>query len=279
MAAEARDANAQYIEGLGRAALGAALFALPLFMTMEMWWFGFTMDRLRLAALLLATFPMLIGLSYFAGFERAFGLKAHLLDAFAAFAVAGAVAATVLLLIGVVTPGQPLDETIGKVAVASFPGAIGALLADKQLGGNGRVADVDGRSYWARLFIMAVGALFVALNIAPTEEMIVIANQIPAWQATLLAVISLATLHALLFLVDLPGRSARRGDRGFWSILMRYSCAGYGVCLLVSLLLLWAFGRTDGVSAAPAAELIVVLAFPASLGAGLAGLVVGEQRD
>lgn len=59
--------NAKYAEGLGRALIGASLFALPLYMTMEMWEFGFAMDRLRLAALLAATFPVLVGLSYFAG--------------------------------------------------------------------------------------------------------------------------------------------------------------------------------------------------------------------
>jgi putative integral membrane protein (TIGR02587 family) len=272
-------ATAEYTEGLGRAVIGAALFALPLVMTMEMWSFGFTMDRLRLVVLLLATFPMLIGLSYVAGFERAFGLKAHLLDAFAAFAVATAVAALVLWLIAALAPGQPVNEVVGKIAAASFPGAIGALLADKQLGQSERRAEVDCRSYWARLFLMAVGGLFLALNVAPTEEMVLIAHRLSPWQTIALALVSLATLHALLFWVDLPGRESRRGDHGFWSILLRHSCAGYGACALVCVFLLWAFGRTDGVSFPDGVELGVVLAAPAALGAGLAGLVVGEQRD
>lgn len=270
--------NAKYAEGLGRALLGASLFALPLYMTMEMWQFGFAMERLRLAALLIAMFPVLVGLSYFAGFERAFGVMEHLLDAFAAVAVAAFAGACVLALLGVLAPGQPFEEWLGKVAVMTFPGAIGALLADKQMAGGGaRDLDAD-RSYLGRVFLMAVGALFVALNVAPTEEMTLIAHQISAWQAALLAVVSVAILHALLFWVDLPGRDARRRPSGFLSVLLRYSFAGYGVCVMCSLALLWAFGRTDGVGMGELIEFIVVLSFPAVLGAGLAHIVVGERR-
>ncbi len=269
--------QAAYAQGLGRAFIGAALFTLPLYMTMEMWTLGFAMDRLRLALLLAVTFPVLIGLSYFAGFERAFGVVAHVLDTCAAIAVAATTSVIVMGLFGVLRFDQPATEWVGKVAVLAFPGALGALLADKQMSGCAADADAD-RSYWGRLFLMGVGALFVALNAAPTEEMMLIAFQISPLQAALLACSSLALLHALLFWADLPGRKARRGDTSFVSVLRRYSFAGYGVCLAVSAFLLWTFGRMDGVSAAEAAEFIVVLAFPAVLGAGLAHFVVGERR-
>jgi putative integral membrane protein (TIGR02587 family) len=272
------DDNTKYAEGLGRALLGASLFALPLYMTMEMWQFGFAMERVRLAALLIAVFPILVGLSYFAGFERAFGVVEHLLDAFAAFAVAAFAGACVLALIGVLAPDQSPEEWLGKIAVVTFPGAIGALLADKQMAGGGaRDLDAD-RSYLGRVFLMAVGALFVALNVAPTEEMTLIAHQISPLHAAILAIVSVGMLHALLFWVDLPGRDTRRGPNGFFSILLRYSFAGYGVCALCSLLLLWAFGRTDGVGLGELIEFVVVLSFPAVLGAGLAHFVVGERR-
>lgn len=266
-----------YAKGLGRAFVGAALFALPLFMTMEMWQLGFAIDPLRLLALLAVTLPLLIALSHFAGFERTFGLLDDTLDAFAAFAVAVVAASIVLALIGVLRPGQPLEEIIGKIAIVSFPGAIGALLADKQLGDGEETGEAD-QSYAARMFLMTIGALFVALNVAPTEEMTLIAFQISPWQAVLLAVVSLAALHALLFWVDFPGRDQRRGDSGFWSILVRYSLTGYALCALASLLLLWTFGRTDGASIPALTEFVVVLAFPAALGAGLAHLVIGSRH-
>jgi putative integral membrane protein (TIGR02587 family) len=271
--------NAKYAEGLGRALIGASLFALPLYMTMEMWEFGFAMDRLRLAALLVATFPVLIGLSYLAGFERAFGLVDHLLDACAAISVAAIAGALVLLLFGVIAPDQPADEWLAKVAVVTFPGAIGALLADKQMNEHENEEGDGERSYFGRLFLMLVGALFVALNVAPTEEMTLIAFQISPWQAVIVALISVLLLHALLFGVALPGRQSRRGEGSFWSVFVRYSLAGYGVCALASFFLLWAFGRTDGVGVGELVEFVVVLSFPAVLGAGLAHFVVEERRD
>lgn len=271
-------ANAAYARGLGRAFIGAALFALPLYMTMEMWALGFAMDRLRLAILLAATFPMLVGLSYYAGFERAFGIVDHVLDACAAIAVSAGAAGIVLGLFGVLRLDQPATEWLGKIAVLTFPGALGALLAAKQMSRGAADADAD-RSYWGRLFLMAVGALFVALNVAPTEEMMLIAFQISPWQTVLLACVSLALLHALLFWADLPGRETRHGDDGFLSVLVRYSLAGYALCLGVAAFLLWAFGRIDGVHASEAMAFVVVLAFPAVLGAGLAHFVVGERRD
>jgi len=284
--------NAEYARDLGRALVGAVLFALPLFMTMEMWQLGFTADRGRLVTLFVVMLPMLIALSYFAGFERAFGLLDHVLDAFAAVAIAAASGAVVLLLIGVLSPAQPLQEIIGKIAIVTFPGAIGALLADKQLEHKREGDDDDDddddetheqeeieRSYFARLFLMTIGALFVALNVAPTEEMILIAFQISPWQSLALALISLTALHALLFWAEFEEDEERmRGDGSMFSVFVRYTCAGYALCALASLFLLWIFGRTENTGLAELTEFIVVLAFPAVLGAGLAQRVVAERR-
>lgn len=269
--------NAKYARGLGRASVGALLFALPLYMTMEMWEVGATGDPIRMAVLLIAAFPLLVGLSYFAGFERAFGLVDHVLDAFAAFAVAVCISALALTLFGVFTLDEPIASLTGKIAIVSFPAAIGALLASKQLGQ--RASDNDGdRTYGARLFLMLVGAVFIALNVAPTEEMVLIAHRISPLQATLLALVSLALLHTLLFWVDFAGGERARGRQEFWSVLLRYSSAGYAICVAASVFLLWVFGRTEGAALDGIAQYAVVLSFAASLGAGLAHVVVSERR-
>lgn len=272
-------ANLDYAQGLGRAGIGALLFGLPLFMTSEMWAFAFTVHPWRLAALLGATFPVLVGLSYFAGFERTVRVLDDVLDALAAMAVAAAAGAAALVLFGVIRPGQPLEEIVAKIAVVTFPGAIGALLADKQLGQDEEQSEGhDQRGFGARLFLMGVGALFVALNVAPTEEMMLIAFQISPWQALALALASLALLHALLFWIDFPGRDARRGEKAHWLTLTSHSFAAYGLCLLISVALLWAFGRTEGTGIFELTEFAIVLAFAGAVGAGVAQLVVAERR-
>ena len=80
-------ANRLFLIGLGRAFGGALIFSLPMLMTMEMWWLGFTMEKWKLALLLLLTIPLLIGLSHYMGFEDTFGFKDDALDAFVALAV------------------------------------------------------------------------------------------------------------------------------------------------------------------------------------------------
>ncbi|HEV2129601.1 MAG TPA: DUF2391 family protein, partial [Longimicrobiaceae bacterium] len=82
-----RSANRRFAVGLARAFGGALIFSLPMLMTMEMWWLGFYMDRFRLALFMSLIIPLLVGLSYYAGFEETFSLKNDLVDAFVAYAV------------------------------------------------------------------------------------------------------------------------------------------------------------------------------------------------
>ncbi len=68
-AGSAGGASRRFALGLVRAFGGAILFSFPMLMTMEMWWLGFYMDPLRLALFILLAIPLLVGLSYYAGFE------------------------------------------------------------------------------------------------------------------------------------------------------------------------------------------------------------------
>ena len=91
--AEARAAVGTLAAGLGRAFGGALIFGLPMLMTNELWELGATMDRLRLALLLLLGIPLLVGVSHRIGFEASFGWREDLRDAAIALGV-GLVAAT-----------------------------------------------------------------------------------------------------------------------------------------------------------------------------------------
>ncbi|TNC71685.1 TIGR02587 family membrane protein [Rubellimicrobium roseum] len=255
-----------------RAFGGAILFAFPLVMTMEMWWLGFYMDRLRLLLFLALNLVLLLGLSYYAGFRTAFDLKEDALDAFAAAGVGVLAAAAMLAAFGLIGPGMGWDELLGKVAVQSVPASVGAMAARRQLG------DDDGGeappSYQGQLVLMLAGALFLAFNVAPTEEMVLIALQMEPWQGMLLVGLSVAVLHAFVYSLDFSGQERLPGDGGFRRSFFGFSVAGYGIAVLVSLYVLWTFGRTDGTEPGLVAMMTVVLGFPAALGAALARLVV-----
>ena len=94
--------------------------------------------------------------------------------------------------------------------------------------------------------MMLVGALFLSLNIAPTEEAVQV-----AWTMTPLHGLGLLVLTiAVDARLRLRARHRRRPRVPWWSLLLRFTLVGYALALAISLYVLWTFGRTDGVGAA-----------------------------
>jgi putative integral membrane protein (TIGR02587 family) len=200
-------------------------------------------------------------------------------DAFVAWAVGTVVSAAVLLLLGLLGRESTLREAIGMVSLQAVPASIGALLAQSQLGGRPDAGDAsdagDGgpSSYGAELFLMLAGALFLALNIAPTEEMIVIAYRATPWHALALVVVSLGLMHAFVYAVEFRGQHARAADETHAELFVRFTVAGYAIALLASAYVLWTFGRLDDTSWGERVTTTLVLGFPAAIGAAAARLL------
>lgn len=267
--------NRQYAIALARALTGAVIFSLPLLMTMEMWWLGFYLEPLRLFQFSLANIVMLFFLSRVAGFEETHSALDDTLDAFAAYAVAAFAASALLWLIGAIRPEMTDWQVAGMVAIQAFPASFGAMIGAKLLGEGEEVEQQEHwrRTYSGSLFLMLAGALFLSFTIAPTEEMILIAFQINAWQGLALVLLSILALHALLFLVGLPGQELR-SDANFASALLRYSLPGYAIAICACFYILWSFGRAEGSDPYQIAMTVAVLGFPASIGAAIARVIV-----
>ena len=252
---------------------GAILFSFPLLMTMEMWWLGFYMDRYRLALFLILAFIVVIALSYFEGADETF--KIEILDALVACAVGYTVAATMLGLFGIIKPGMSVDELIGKISLHAVPGSIGAILARRLLEVEETKKERRRREwYGAKIFLMGVGAIFLAFQLAPTEEMILIGHRMTEWHAIALALLSLCLMQAFICSVERRGRQRLFAADFFWGVFLRYTVVGYSVALMISLYVLWTFGRLDGAALAEAMMATIVLGFPASLGAAAARLIL-----
>ena len=261
-----------YAFALGRAFAGALVFNIPILMTMEMWEQGVAMDRWRLLIFMLVSLPLLFGLAYYAGFSRARGLSADLLDTAVALAV-GSVTATVLLTaFGVLHWDAPVRNTVGLIALQAVPGAMGALLARRQLsGGTSGETDEDQASYGGELFLMAAGALFFAMNVAPTEEMVLIAYKATPAHALVLIGISILLLHLIVFNAGFAGQE--EADRPV-AAFFHFTLPGYAIALGVSVFVLFLFGRTEGDWLPGIVQTTIVLGFPASIGAAAARLLV-----
>lgn len=265
-----------FLVALARAFAGAIIFALPLLMTMEMWALGFYMDPLRLALFLALLFPLLVVLAYYAGFEESVSWRQLVLNACVAYAVAFIAVSAGLALFGVLRPGMSIDELLGKISLQAIPASIGAMLARSQLGEREEQKDEERRrdTYQGELFLAMVGALFLAFNVAPTEEVVLIANMITGWHALALVGMSLAVMHAFVYAVNFRGQTSLRSEIGAWSEFLRVTVVAYVLALLVCLYVLWSFGRSDGLAAGELLMQTLVLGFPAAIGAAAARLIL-----
>ncbi len=252
---------------------GAILFSFPLLMTMEMWWLGFYMDRFRLALFLALAFVMILGLSYFEGGEESF--KIEVLDALVACAGGYTVATVMLFVFGIIQPGMSMDEIAGKISLHAIPCSIGAILARRQLDVQETKKEKRRRQlYVGKIFLMAVGAIFLAFQLAPTEEMVLIGHMMTGWHGAILAVMSLAVMQAFICSIELGRRQSIFSAGFFWGVFLRFTIVGYSLALLLSLYVLWTFGRLDGSALAEVLMATIVLGFPAALGASAARLVL-----
>ncbi|HEX2079113.1 MAG TPA: TIGR02587 family membrane protein [Longimicrobium sp.] len=269
----------RFFVGLARAFGGAVFFSLPLLMTMEMWWLGFYAERTRLLLFMLVMVPVLVVLDHYSGFQPTTTWAEDVEDGMIAYGVGLVTSFVVLFLFGIIDFTQPLREVVGKVAIQSVPASLGAVLATSQLAGDGQPEGPEEErkkeaGYWTEVFFMAAGALFLAFNVAPTEEMILISFVMTPWHGLALVVASLAMVHGFVYSSGFRGSPGVHGGASRGSLFLRYSVVGYTTALLVSAYVLWTFGRYEGGTFTSYLMMAVVLGLPASLGAAGARLIL-----
>jgi putative integral membrane protein (TIGR02587 family) len=291
--AHEREELQSFLLGIGRGAAGAMLFGIPMLMTMELWELGFSIDRIRLLLLMVVNIPMLIVLANLIGFERTTTWRQAIRDATIAYGLAIAISAAVLLMLGIIEPHMPASAILGKIAIQAVPASIGAMLGRSQLGGQAAdagpgdqkegegddddddaVPDAISTRYSQELFLMAVGALFLNLNVAPTEEVILISYKMTPWHALAAILASIAIMHGFVYAVAFKGTHEIPGGTPGWHVFIRFTLPGYMIAMLISLYVLWTFGRLDDIAATQILMSAIVLSFPGAIGAASARLVL-----
>jgi putative integral membrane protein (TIGR02587 family) len=272
-------ADHRFLIGLSRAFGAAIFFSLPLLMTMEMWQLGFHLDRFRIVLFILFILPLLIVLDRYTGFMETSTWAEDAIDGVIAFGVGAVAAVVILLLFNIIGPGMTLREVVGKVALQAVPGGFGAVLANSQFSadrgaGDGAEETRQATGYAAILFIMLAGAVFLAFNVAPTEEIVLLAVRMSATHAIVLVILTLCMMHAFVFAAGFRGSPDALGHATGWSLFLRFTVVGYAVAVLVSAYVLWTFGRFEGQPIQANTMQAVVLALPAGLGAAAARLIL-----
>ena len=261
--------NLQIVRGVA----GAVLFSFPMLMTMEMWSLGVSVKPARLVLFVTVHPILLVGMASYGRHDNAVVTRRDAVDGFAAYGVGVLTAAAVLPLFGVIEFGMSVEAITRTITIQAAPAGFGAMVAHLELD---EPAARAGRGHPHGLassaFLMAVGALYLCSSLASTEEMMLIAYKMSTWQIGGLMVFSFVMMQLFDEYAVEEDRGSATG-RSTWGLSLAMTCIGYAIALLISLYILWTFGRSDGLTAAQLLKEMVVLGFPAALGAGAVRLL------
>lgn len=271
------DSLKEYARGIA----GGLLFSLPLLFTMEIWWTGFIAHPWALVAYCVVTFCLLLGYNRFLGIHADASWIEVVIDSFEELGIGLVLSAGILLALGRIALDMPLTEIVGKIVVEAMTVAIGVSVGTAQLGGeSGPEAEeeedekpTDDPSFLGQVVMSVCGAVLIALNVAPTDEIIVLAMELSSWRLLVLVAIALLLGLMILFFSDFSGSQRWVRSRGPLNSLVGMTVT-YAVALVVSALSLWFFGRFDQTHLSVALGATVVLAVPATLGASAGRLLL-----
>ena len=260
----------------GRGVAGALLVAgLSLLYTMESWWLAW---RLPIRYLFLYAFVGLIAVLFAAravgfrtGAERRTWSNIRTLTDFSELLLQSFVTAyLVLLLIGVIEPGESLTTVVRLGLIFVVPLGLGAALANALL--QQRDEALDEGKFPENVAVFALGALFVTFPVAPTQEMEMIAGYMGWERAPLVIVASILTSYLVLYELGFRGQRSR-----VQSYSRRFQVGTtfivYAVAVAISTVLLFTFGHFADTTVSEMVMQVVVLSVPGSVGAS-AGEVV-----
>ena len=101
-----------------------------------------------------------------------------------------------------------------------------------------------------------------------------IGHMMTEWRAAALAGVSLCVMQAFIYSIERRQSARDFSASFFWTVFLRFTIVGYALALLLSLYVLWTFGRLDGAALAEFVMATLVLGFPAALGASAARLIL-----
>jgi len=273
------------LDDFARGAAGGFLFGIPLLYTMELWFTGLTVSPGH--SLLLVALSILISFVFVAtiGFRRHASARAldMLAETVDAVGISLVVTAASLLVIGRIGPGLPLEALLGRVAILLVPVSIGVAIAnqilprqqDRQGNGDDRDQHAPQSPTVRELVAAGGGALFLSMNIAPTEEVTILAVELSSMQIVVVMLFSLLVTYMIVFEAGFHNQARRHESPGLLQHPITETVVAYAVSLVVCGLVMWFVGAfPNGPAATTILAKVVVLGFPASLGAAAGRLAV-----
>lgn len=276
-----------------RGVSGGFLFGIPLLYTMEVWWIGSSVSMLRVMMAIVLTFGIVFILNRTEGFRKTGDTDAvnAAMDTVEAMAIGIVCAGFVLLLLREITLETPFNEALGKLIYESMPFTLGVALANQFLSGsdeadsnpqsskpqvakgtaqqktlNATLSDIGGT---------LIGALIIAFNIAPTDEIPMLAAAVHGlWLLPIMAA-SLVISYAIVFAAGFSKQQKRQQQEGIFQRPASETMMSYLVSLLAAALMLAFFDKLNGEDPWPVwLSYSILLGLPATVGGAAGRLAV-----
>lgn len=269
------------VRAYARGIAGGLLFGTPLLFTMEMWWLGFSLSPDRLLIALSANFMVLLILERYSGFRGDESFMEQVQDAVVAQGLGLFVSVLMLGLLNLLQPQMSFSEIVGKAIMQTIAVSIGISVAMSQLGQNNdeesknQERRKDEAGFWGNQAIAFAGAVFFGLNVAATEEPVMMGLQMEEWQSLVLLSLTVVLVFAITFALDFRGEFSIREGSHWHHAFLRDSVATSATALICAGGLLLLFSRIDaGTSLTSAVQMTVALGFATGLGAAFARLLI-----
>lgn len=289
------------LQAILRGAAGSFLFGIPLLYTVEVWAIGSSTNAFRLLGVQATTFVVVLLLTQIEGFRRSLTIKPleTVLESIEALGIGIICAAIALLLLRRITLETPLSEALGKLIFEGVPFSLGVTLARSTLTrrrtderrtietklstGTSTLPSAAislGNSIGSALGdtlvdidATLIGAIVIAFSIAPTEEVSLIAADLPPLWLIVVMIASLIISYIIVFASGFTDRF-ERAQRNLLLSPLTETLLAYIVVLIASTLMLVFFQQLTGND--PWQEWlssVIVLGLPASVG-GAAGRIL-----
>ncbi|MBF2028043.1 MAG: TIGR02587 family membrane protein [Oscillatoriales cyanobacterium C42_A2020_001] len=288
-----RNQWASELDDLIRGASGGFLFGIPLIYTMEVWWIGSSVSMVRVLLALVLTFAIVFMLNRTAGFRKSADSdpRDELMDTVEAMAIGIICATFILVLLREITLETPLNEALGKVVYEGVPFTLGVALANQFLrsdesasGGEGRNSSPKSSNGAQKDTLNAtisdiggtlIGSIVIAFNIAPTDEIPMLAAAVSGlWLLGIMAA-SLLISYAIVFEAGFANQRKRQQQQGIFQRPSSETIASYLVSLLAAMLMLVFFDKLNGQDPWQTwLSYTILLGLPATIGGAAGRLAV-----
>jgi len=289
---KASNSWSQEFNDLVRGVSGGFLFGIPMLYTMEVWWIGSYTEPSRLLVALACTFVVVFLLIRTEGFRKIKDIRPGdaVIDSIEALAIGIICATLILVLLREITFSTSIGEAVGKVITESVPFSLGVGLARSFLSGDRYQSNNSEENDQERPHASAnettvnatlkdigatlIGATIIAFNIAPTDEVAMLAAAIsPPWLLAFMAT-SLVISYGIVFQAGFTTQQQRMQQQGLFQRPLSETVMCYLVSLVAAMLMLWFFQQLSFDDPwSMWLSYILVLGLPATVG-GAAGRIL-----